>query len=347
MAPDVPQGYERAEPDVAPDVPAGYEFARPEVASQPAAIDSGWTDEPVAVGSDPFAITTAAGGEFLSPASNDELLEPPPLPGFAAPPEPVPDATITSQPAVASGGWTYPSQSGAPCPYEEESFFDRVCQPFEGPCCACEAHWVNWRHGSDYLEGCIPEGYSALHLLECNPTAAVYGTPLNPSGPVEPGGSYDAQSLPRNPALRTIAEISLDIRPPTGELPPNRAETQFAALTPRTHLPGTHRPWMGTAKYWEASLLAHQPVYFEDVNLERNGYSYGIAQPLVSAAKFYATLPALPYLMTAYPTHEAYYVLGESRPGSRAPYVHERPPLRLDAAAVEAGVVTGLFFVIP
>jgi hypothetical protein len=88
-------------------------------------------------------------------------------------------------------------------------------------------------------------------------------------------------------------------------------------------------------------------LYFEDVNLERQGYSCGIGQPFVSAAKFYATIPALPYLLTAQPPYEPIYTLGEAPPGSPIPYMHERPPISPRGGAVQALVIGGLFLAIP
>jgi len=226
-----------------------------------------------------------------------------------------------------AGNWV-DAQGHVPCPL----------------CCKLQCKFVNWRHSSMYLCGCMPEGYALSRFIASVPQADFHDAPLFAGGPVEP-------TLP--PTLgsagsRSITQVSLDITPPPGALPGAKLAGSPDADDVRVHLPGTHRDWCGTTYYWQASLLNHQPLYFEDVNLERNGYSYGpIMQPVVSGAKFFATLPALPYLMTAQPPHTARYTLGESRPGSPAPYVHEFPPLNFDAAAVEAATVTGLIFLIP
>ena len=59
---------------------------------------------------------------------------------------------------------------------------------------------------------------------------------------------------------------------------PARAEAVYAM---------TARPWSGVCYFWEAPSLAYGPLYFEETNLERHGYSQtylrGI-QPLVSSA---------------------------------------------------------------
>jgi hypothetical protein len=51
--------------------------------------------------------------------------------------------------------------------------------------------------------------------------------------------------------------------------------------------------------------------------------------------------------MTIDPIYKKRYSLGYYRPGEYAPKKLYQIPLNLDAAIVEAGVVTGLFFLIP
>jgi hypothetical protein len=99
---------------------------------------------------------------------------------------------------------------------------------------------------------------------------------------------------------------------------------------------------------WQASAFCHQPLYFEEVNLERYGYAHNkYIQPWFSAAHFFCTIPALPYLMTAEPPGECIYTAGHYRPGS--PYEPERvlPPWSTAGALMEATVAVGLVFAIP
>jgi hypothetical protein len=115
------------------------------------------------------------------------------------------------------------------------------------------------------------------------------------------------------------------------------ADTQF---TPRA-FPDMMMPWM-------ASNFYHYPLYFEDPALERYGHTYGfVAQPFVSAARFSGQLVMLPYQMTIDPILKPTYTLGWYRPGDVAPKLRYQIPWNWKAAAVEAGVVTGLVFLIP
>ncbi|MFG0297783.1 MAG: hypothetical protein ACF8PG_17905 [Maioricimonas sp. JB045] len=213
--------------------------------------------------------------------------------------------------------------------------------------CSLDCHFVNWRLSSMYLEGCIPEGYDLLYFYETVNHADFHMSPLFEDGPVEgPSDVADAEAV-EGPEYKPIEAVTVNIAAPPGAMPPDRAEEQFSHVPPRMQVPGTHRLWNATSYYWQASLLNHQPLYFEDRMLERHGYSHGIFQPVISGAKFFATFPALPYLMVARPPQTTRYTLGQARPGSPAEYTHEWPPLNFDAATFQAGVTTGLFFLIP
>ncbi len=108
------------------------------------------------------------------------------------------------------------------------------------------------------------------------------------------------------------------------------------------------RLWAETIYTWKASGACHKPLYFEDVQLERYGHSWGpYAQPFVSGAHFFATLPILPYKMGLKPPDECVYVLGHYRPGNCAPYLIDPVPLSWRAALLEAGAVVGVSAVVP
>ncbi|MBM82858.1 MAG: hypothetical protein CMJ78_20035 [Planctomycetaceae bacterium] len=99
---------------------------------------------------------------------------------------------------------------------------------------------------------------------------------------------------------------------------------------------------------WKASDLHHNPLYFEDVGLERYGHTYNEwVQPFVSAGKFSTQLIGSPYQMTIDPVWKDMYTLGHYRPGECAPKKIYRIPWSTEAAINQAGVMTGLFFIIP
>jgi len=147
--------------------------------------------------------------------------------------------------------------------------------------------------------------------------------------------------------LKSIQEVKTDIRPTEGELPENAAAERFALAGSVRHGPGTNRDWTMYQYWWQAPALCHSPLYYEEINLERYGYSHGALQPAFSAAHFFGVTLSMPYLMTAEPPQDCQYTLGHYRPGSYAPAHLYRPPFSVKAAAVQAGAVTGLIFLLP
>ena len=99
---------------------------------------------------------------------------------------------------------------------------------------------------------------------------------------------------------------------------------------------------------WEASNFFYHPLYFSDPALERYGHTHPhLLQPAASIARAGIQFIFLPYQMVIDPPCEEVYALGYYRPGECAPKLHYQPPLNAEAAVVEAGVITGLFFIIP
>ena len=88
----------------------------------------------------------------------------------------------------------------------------------------------------------------------------------------------------------------------------------------------THNEYIPSSKAWEASNFAHNPLYFEEAQLER----YGNRRPLqmiYSGLHFFGTIPFLPYKMGADCPYDCQYTYGTYRPGDCVPYDIERRPL--------------------
>lgn len=108
------------------------------------------------------------------------------------------------------------------------------------------------------------------------------------------------------------------------------------------------RNFMASTVQWKASGACHNPLYFEQVQLERYGHEAGpIVQPLISTAHFFLTIPILPYKMGINPPNECQYALGYYRPGNCAPYMMPSVPLSLRGGLVQAGAVLGTAAVLP
>jgi len=139
-----------------------------------------------------------------------------------------------------------------------------------------------------------------------------------------------------------LAAIDLDIR--VGGRPGNDYPCE-CRLEGETFEP---RRFASTTITWKAAGYCHKPLYFEDWLLERYGHSHGgLADPFVSAAHFFVTLPVLPYKMGVELPWECVYPLGYYRPGDCAPWMIPAVPISPRGFAVEAATITGILFVVP
>jgi hypothetical protein len=146
--------------------------------------------------------------------------------------------------------------------------------------------------------------------------------------------------------LRPLSHITTDIAPPSGPMPGDRS----GALVFSTVNPLNFSRTNDLVRYqWEAPVVAHGQLYFDDVPLEHFGQSRcRCLQPAISAAKFLGNVLILPYRMALDPPCRLTYNLRSyPRPGSPAPLVRETLPMRLFPLVVQAGVVTAIVLVIP
>lgn len=171
--------------------------------------------------------------------------------------------------------------------------------------------------------------------------------------PVPPAASRQNQQ----PVLRSITEIQpfhnyVSAKHPQTPMTMQAPERMIAEsvpeyqdLPPQGELTGSD---VQTYFHWMASNLAHDPLYFEDVSLERYGHAYPAGvQPFVSISKFGLQAIGLPYQMALNPVDCEQYPLGYDRPGDVAPHLRYRIPFNGKAATTSAAVYTGLFFLIP
>ncbi|MBN1589377.1 MAG: hypothetical protein JW888_07675 [Pirellulales bacterium] len=147
----------------------------------------------------------------------------------------------------------------------------------------------------------------------------------------------DPACLPAD--FKPIGELTIDIKPKGDPIP------GVCGVKEETFVP---RVWEPTTFTWKASGLCHKPLYFEEVQLERYGHSFGpYLQPVISQGHFFATVPVLPYLMGVNPPNECLYTLGYYRPGSCAPYMLDPLPISVRGALLEAGFWTGGAYLLP
>ena len=148
---------------------------------------------------------------------------------------------------------------------------------------------------------------------------------------------------------RRIGDVKAVIAQTPGDTPTNTA-SELARSGGLPALNFVRGDWSRTCYCWDATAMFHRPLYFEEINLERYGYTTKcpyIVQPVVSGARFFATVPILPYRMVAEPWCEQVYTLGQYRPGSCVPNQWNMLPLSVTGASAEAAVAAGLVFAVP
>jgi hypothetical protein len=160
------------------------------------------------------------------------------------------------------------------------------------------------------------------------PSVSPLGTPSQPPEQAMEAEPPVAMLTPcRAAAEKPLAELGIGIEPPAGQFPTNHAAMCWDSVNSQTGPAAGLRCWSGFNYHWDATCLCHRPLYFEEINLERYGYGCGwCLQPAASAAHFFGTVPALPYLAAVDCPHECIYTLGHYRPGSCPPWRSHWPP---------------------
>lgn len=162
------------------------------------------------------------------------------------------------------------------------------------------------------------------------PSAQIKQPTLKSIRDIQPFHEYQATPVDRIPAMKPL---QADTGPDFLDLP------LFGELD---------RDFQHTYYQWLASNLKHNPLYFEDVALERYGHTYSdVVQPFVSVSKFGVQAIGLPYQFALNAAWDEQYALGHYRPGECAPPLRYKIPFNKDAALTAAGVYTGLIFLIP
>jgi hypothetical protein len=172
--------------------------------------------------------------------------------------------------------------------------------------------------------------------------------PGAPAAPKDPCGAVENKPL---------SQLGISIAEPTGKLPTSLAAPCWAQINQQSGAGA--RCWPVASYNWDATCFCHNPLYFEEVNLERYGYQCGdrsccvtcgrecCLQPAASAAHFYGSLLALPYCMAAECPGDCVYTLGHYRPGNCNPWRRHWPPFDPIAAATTAGFWVGMVAAFP
>ncbi len=117
-----------------------------------------------------------------------------------------------------------------------------------------------------------------------------------------------------------IMNIDLSLRNRSAEKPVDLSTMLFEKF-PSSNYPNSFQDRLAM---WRAADIRYQPLYFEDVRLERYGQTCGpVRQPLVSALNYGTSFVMLPYNLWFEKPGKCVYPLGYCQPGSLAPFTKQ------------------------
>jgi hypothetical protein len=181
-----------------------------------------------------------------------------------------------------------------------------------------------------------------------NTVAESANAQLPAGGDAQPGGEAPSE-LPEEiqAEFKSITSLGTRIRAEGDKFPVDTAQARFQREGELYHALGFRREWAVSSYAWTAPGLCHYPLYFEEINLERHGYSAGLLQPFAGAFNFYGRIAFLPYMMATNRPLDCQFTLGHYRPGSYAPFHLHHPPIRARGFVVEAATIAALFLIFP
>jgi hypothetical protein len=120
---------------------------------------------------------------------------------------------------------------------------------------------------------------------------------------------------------------------------PEEEPVSTAPFTPRQSPPSVH--------YVEPFYVSHKPLYFEQKNWERYGWSLGPLDPAIQLATFFYDVVMLPYHIGADACHCYDTSAGKCLPGDPVPLLLYQERLSVTGAVFEAGTILGGLFIFP
>lgn len=177
-----------------------------------------------------------------------------------------------------------------------------------------------------------------------------------------------AQDFEQHPLYRTSSVVTLSQKQPESALRPINSIRLATALDTKAidgrplktpddiaatmnAMPAeqhfTAAPWHRAQPIRNTFPIYHQPLYFENPNLERCGQSYGGLTEFVSVAKFAAQISVLPMQVAAQPPCRTVLALPDCPAGGRFAASDLMPPVDTRTVAFQSAVIIGLIFLIP
>ena len=139
-------------------------------------------------------------------------------------------------------------------------------------------------------------------------------------------------------AFKPMSEISADIRLDRPTMPADQSEELFQEPVPVHRVSLERWMWADLEMWWAPTEFFHQPLYFDDVPLERYGQTRApLVQPAFSGLHFFSSVALLPAKLLVDHPCRCISQLGYERPGSCTLPQRERLRIELDPAWLQLG----------
>lgn len=146
-----------------------------------------------------------------------------------------------------------------------------------------------------------------------------------------------------------ISEIGTDVQVPgDGPTPANLAAELFRDTPTLFYVSDQGMDYRFPQMTPTAADFCYQPLYFEELNLERHGRGMGHWQPLASGIRFFGTVPLLPYKMAL--NHPRTHLRSKDPfpAGLPAPYwIRETAPFSRQATRKELAAIAAVILIFP
>ncbi|MEZ6122902.1 MAG: hypothetical protein R3C49_06960 [Planctomycetaceae bacterium] len=198
--------------------------------------------------------------------------------------------------------------------------------------------------------GDLPVAAEEAHQLMKQEAAKKSSDRKDSSKPTEKSEKQDVSwfDLPLSRSLSSVTLFdSLVPETPNGtelKVPEDQGAELYASFgsvydsTPAVIPSGPARNWFQTY---------HQPLYFEDPNLERCGIHHGCLTDAVSLLWFFGRVPAVPYMVGSQPPCQCVPSLGDCPLCHAYDHTAYLPPPNVRGAVFQAVCTVGMVFLIP
>ncbi|MFT5299622.1 MAG: hypothetical protein ACI814_000395 [Mariniblastus sp.] len=147
--------------------------------------------------------------------------------------------------------------------------------------------------------------------------------------------------------ITPISKLDVRTEPEGTSAPQDLAAQVFDKVVKIEYVPDC-----GIACRWHqygptAADFGYQPLFWEEINLERHGTNVGRLQPVFSATKFFGTFPLLPYKMTQQPPASHFRKANAQPAGLPAPWAPEAWPYSRKAGLAEGVAIGAAILIFP